>query len=269
MLIILDTREQQLIQECRRYLSGKKELESIKLEIKTLDIGDIIVCDDTSKEVAIIERKTMKDLASSIRDGRYQEQGYRLDNCTMHNHNIYYLIEGTLGSLGPRFERKTVLSSIASISYHKGFSLYRTMSVAESAEWLIRFADKLRRTEKPPYYTNQPSVISKQEDNEDNKSEYTSVCKRVKKNNITYENISAIMLMQIPGVSPESAKTIMQSYGTLKQLIDTLTENPKDLDKIKQKTKTGKERNINKTTKANIYNYLVTNKSGDISVQTE
>ena len=269
MLIILDTREQYLIQECRRYLSGKKELEPIKLEIKTLDIGDIIVCNDDGKELVIIERKTMKDLASSIRDGRYQEQGFRLENCTMHNHNIYYLLEGTLGSLGPRFEKRSLLSSIASISYHKGFSLYRTLSVAESAEWLIRFTDKLRRSDKPPYYTDKPSICSKQEDNDDSKQEYTSVCKRVKKNNITYDNIGSIMLMQIPGVSAESAKTIMQSYGTLKHLIETLTENPKDLDKIKQKTKTGKERNISKTTKANIYNYLVTNKSGDISVKTE
>ena len=272
MLIIIDTREQYLIQECRRYLSGKKELEDVKLEITPLDIGDIIVCDDNRKELAIIERKTMKDLASSIRDGRYQEQGYRLDKCSMHNHNIYYLLEGSLGSLGPSFERKSVLSSIASISYHKGFSLYRTMSVSESAEWLIRFSDKLRRTDKPPYYQmnqEQQQQQSSKEGTSETSQEYTSVCKRVKKNNITYENISAIMLMQIPGVSAESAKTIMNSYGTLKQLIERLTENPKDLDKIKQKTKTGKERNISKTTKSNIYNYLVTNKSGDISVQTE
>ena len=51
MLIIIDTREQCLIQECRRYLSGKKELEDVKLEITPLDIGDIIVCDDNEKNL--------------------------------------------------------------------------------------------------------------------------------------------------------------------------------------------------------------------------
>ena len=44
-MAIIDTREQYLIQECRRYLSGK-ELEDVKLEITPLDIGDIVYDDN-------------------------------------------------------------------------------------------------------------------------------------------------------------------------------------------------------------------------------
>ena len=70
-------------------------------------------------------------------------------------------------------------------------------------------------------------------------------------------------------MSAESAKTIMNSYGTLKQLMERLTKSKRFRQNQTKDKKTGKERNISKTTKSNIYNYLVTNKSGDISVQTE
>lgn len=266
MLISLDCREQYLIQECRRYLSVKKELAHIRIEEKSLPIGDVILYNDKGEEIIIVERKTMKDLASSIRDGRYREQSFRLDACELPNHNIFYLIEGTLVSLGPRFEKKTILSSLASIAYHKGFSLYRTYDVAESAEWLIRVADKLHRTDKQAYYDN-----SKKEDVSDNTKdnlEYAAVCKREKKKNITPDNIGVIMLMQIPGVSVESAKTIMKHFSNMKHLIKCLESNSDALDGITQMTKTGKERKLNKTTKVNIYNYLVANHSGIISVKT-
>ena len=41
-------------------------------------LGDVIICDDDGSERMIIERKTLNDLAASIKDGRYEEQGYRL-----------------------------------------------------------------------------------------------------------------------------------------------------------------------------------------------
>ena len=274
MLISLDCREQYLIQECKRFLSGKDELSHIKLEEKSLPIGDIIIYNDKGEEIVIVERKTMKDLASSIRDGRYREQSFRLDACKLANHNIYYLIEGTLTSLGPRFEKKTILSSLTTISYHKGFSLYRTLSIAESAEWLIRMTDKLHRTNKPAYYkhsldhtntnTNTNTSDTSEPNNNDDVINYVSVCKRVKKNNITPDNIGAIMLMQIPGVSAESAKTVMSKYKNIKNLIKTLQDDPNALDALSQITKTGKERKLNKTVKSNIYNYLVANNSGVI-----
>ena len=63
------------------------------LEEKSLPIGDVIISNDDREEKLIIERKTMRDLASSIRDNRYNEQSYRLDECQIHNHNISPLHE--------------------------------------------------------------------------------------------------------------------------------------------------------------------------------
>lgn len=58
MKLVIDNRERDLlaiIGECHR---------------KNLDLGDIIVYDDDDNEVLVIERKTVKDFAISIKDGR-------------------------------------------------------------------------------------------------------------------------------------------------------------------------------------------------------
>nr|XP_029729397.1 crossover junction endonuclease MUS81-like [Aedes albopictus] len=75
-----------------------KELEQyhIDFEVRRLSAGDFlwIVRDDTGTEYIlpyIVERKRMDDLASSIKDGRFHEQKFRLKQCRLAN--VVYLIE--------------------------------------------------------------------------------------------------------------------------------------------------------------------------------
>ena len=90
MLIKLDYREIKLNDLCQIHLADKPE---IKMVTENLPLGDIIICNDDGKEKVIIERKSLADLAASIRDGRYKEQSFRLNQCELPNHHIYYLIE--------------------------------------------------------------------------------------------------------------------------------------------------------------------------------
>ena len=89
MKLRIDNREHKLID-----LSNDSSYNFI--EITTLDIGDIHICDDSNNILVIFERKTIPDLLSSIKDGRYSEQSLRLSENNIHNHNIYYLIEGNI-----------------------------------------------------------------------------------------------------------------------------------------------------------------------------
>jgi ERCC4-type nuclease len=86
MLIKLDYRETKLLPLCTAYMSDNSSIQIIS---ENLPLGDAIICDETGKEKIIIERKSLADLAASIRDGRYNEQGYRLNQCETHNHHIY------------------------------------------------------------------------------------------------------------------------------------------------------------------------------------
>ena len=141
MKVILDYREKDLIQLCNSLQKNNNNFKNIQISNENLPIGDIIVKDDNDEELIIIERKSLKDLAASINDGRYSEQSYRLNNCSVHNHNIIYLIEGQWSDYGKykhkgRITEQTLLSSIISINYFKGFSLYRTGNTVESAEYI-------------------------------------------------------------------------------------------------------------------------------------
>tara|TARA_A100001015_G_scaffold76776_2_gene85209 strand:- start:1502 stop:2284 length:783 start_codon:yes stop_codon:yes gene_type:complete len=252
MLIKIDVREQNLITECNNLLNN---YENITIQVDTLPIGDIILYDDNGNEIMIIERKTLSDLACSIKDGRYKEQGFRLSNCSLHNHNIFYLIEGNLSYYNNNkfnnINKKTLLSSFVSITYFKGFSLYSTNNLTESAEWILSYANKIQKDKaknQKSYYNNNEII--------NNKETYVNVCSRVKKNNVTLDNIGAIMLSQIPGVSSNVAERIMQDYKTIGNLIEHLKENQEILNTIKI-VNGDKIRKISKNTLVNINKFLI------------
>ncbi len=264
MLIKIDVRETSLHMECLKLISSN---QNIKLEVENLPIGDVIICNDDGVELVIIERKTLNDLASSIKDGRYTEQSYRLTGSEIPNHNIFYLVEGVLkyyNSQKTRLERKSLLSSFISISYYKGFSIHRTDDTTESAEWIFSYANKLHKEKnKQPYYNrdNAKSTIEKTNTQYD----YVNVISKVKKDNITKENIGAIMLTQIPNVSSSIAIAIMEKHTNIYNLIIEMEQNPNVLESI-QITQNNKTRKISKPTMANIYNYLIPNSTPSITV---
>jgi ERCC4-type nuclease len=230
-----------------------------------------------------VERKTLSDLAASIKDGRYEEQSYRLNGLPLHNHNIVYLIEGDLSkfnSFKERIDKQTIYSAMFSINYFKGFSLARTNTIDETAFMVCNMAYKIgKETSKKPYYQNKITEVESNlvlevkpnlvlevnkevetnlvlEVKESNEKDYCSVIKKVKKDNITIDNIGEIMLCQIPGVSSVSAITILGKFKTLPNLIKSLETDPACLNGISTTDANGKTRKINKTVIATIVNYL-------------
>ena len=91
MNIKIDNRETELIKLLdHQDMIKDREKHKITIEILALPIGDVIL-EYLGKEIIIIERKSASDLEASIKDGRYEEQSYRLTNSTVHNHNIVYV----------------------------------------------------------------------------------------------------------------------------------------------------------------------------------
>ena len=222
------------------------------IEITNLDLGDYIIKNEKDEIIMIFERKNLSDLISSIKDGRYTEQSFRLSQLPINNHNIFYIIEGNIMNFcnkNPEPIQKMIFSSILSLSYKKGFSLLHTSGFVETTEFLIRFIEKLE-TEK--------TVICKTAETgkvlNDNIC-YSNTIKISKKSNITRDNIGEIMLAQIPGLSITVAQSIMIKYKTLKNLIDTLTTDKNCLDKFEIEFKNG-SRKINKNIIKNLQEFL-------------
>jgi len=273
MKIIIDYRENNLFNLCKSHIENSN-IKNIILTMENLPIGDIIISNDDT-ELVIIERKSLNDLASSIKDGRYQEQSFRLNNYNIHNHNIIYLIEGdwndySKSKFNQKMNQHTLMSSIISINYYKGFSLYRTQNISETALYIIYFADKLERenNKKKGYYSNNTTEEKSplQNNVNENNQQYCQVVKKVKKDNITIQNIGEIILSQIPNVSSQSAIAIMNKFKNIKELIKHLETDDKCLDNIF--IGTDKPRRISKTCKISIYKYLL-QKDNEIIVDTK
>ena len=111
--IIIDSREHNLYNNLiERDLDKYKD--NIIILKEQLEIGDIRIIYNNID--FIYERKTMNDLLSSIKDGRYKEQKTRL----MSNYNnIHYIIEGTDIIASNNSHSQQILTSVY---YH---SMYR------------------------------------------------------------------------------------------------------------------------------------------------
>jgi ERCC4-type nuclease len=283
MFIKIDVREHELIQAVQFLFTSSSTFKELILVIEQLPLGDIIICDD-KEEKLIIERKTLKDLSSSIKDGRYEEQSYRLSGINHPNHNIIYLIEGSMDKFNMfkgHGDKTTLYSAMVSLNYFKGFSVMRSLSVEESALMICNCAIKISKSEqqgRTAFYKNvvaATKVASEvtagadvdlsgsevletetQVDVQESSKNYCQVVKKVKKDNVTLENIGEIMLCQIPGISSVTAIAIMSRFKTVPNLIMSLKNDLECMKDISYTTSAGQTRKINKTCIASIIKYL-------------
>ena len=227
-----------------------------------MDLGDISIWNE-EEELLLLERKNLSDLASSIKDGRYAEQSYRLNGHSLHNHNIVYLVEGNISHYSDKWSKVkpgTLYTTMFSVQYFKGFSLVRTFDITETAEYILRVTDKLSRSsDKFGFY---------HESFQPKKKNYAQVVYKEKKKNITPENIGGIILSQIPGISSKTSHAVIAKHGSLFQLLKALEKDKHCLDNLLYKTKTGQERRISRTSIANIIQYLFYQKSNVIKIDT-
>ena len=281
---------------CNSHEGGKHVIKK-----EQLAVGDIILENDKGEVVIIFERKTLYDLAASIRDGRYNEQSFRLNKENIHNHNIVYIIEGDIERYiekKGRVSRKTLISCMFSLLYYKGFSVFRTNSICETADVVVFFADKYYKTStsvasklRLPYYTNKLSVSENshaissmssirpdtkgktcEDYDSDENEKYCAALKTHKEKNeyITPHNINIIMLTCVPGISSKVATQLMREYKTIQNLLYQLEKSPNMLNTFMIKTEgagagAGADaaskttfRKINKTSVENIKKFLMT-----------
>jgi ERCC4-type nuclease len=299
MKVIIDERETELFEKCESLIRSSRIPSSVQLSKEVLNLGDVLIKTDDDKEVLLIERKSFQDLLASIKDGRYEEQSYRLLHSSgFPPHSVFYLVEGMFAQLRAPLEKKIIMSAITTMQFFKGFSVQRTSTVHESAEWLLHFAEKIERNFSKgviPYYLTRPfrkyftppsreQIV--QNADESNKTEniatnvtetpvhstenigdvitepvqtaadYCHVVKKVKKENVTPENIGEIILCQIPGISSVTAIAIMKHFNHFTHFIEELAKNPACIENLTTETN-GKVRKISKKSIESIRSYLM------------
>jgi crossover junction endonuclease MUS81 len=269
MNVRIDIREQDLLRCINDLRTNMPQYKDLEISTEALPLGDVIIsCNDEDR--IIIERKSISDLLSSIKDGRYEEQSYRLNGSDHHNHNIIYIIEGDIKKYNK--DKQTLYSAIFSLNYYKGFSVIRTISIEETALFICNSTIKLIKgdlSNRKQYYQNgqngQNSENSATEQSVGTDKDYINVVKKVKKDNITPDNIYEIMLCQIPGISATTSIVIMEKFKTISNLITGIEKDPNCLKDIVYSNTKGQTRKINSNCASNIVKYLIQQKTDSTS----
>lgn len=241
------------------------------VHISNLPLGDIIF-QWNNEELLIIERKTIDDLAHSIKDGRFREQKMRLLS-NYPTSKLLYLIEGDLDismevEIQNALSVKTIYSSIYNLILRDNIHVYKTSGINETLRFIKNLVWKLQ-TQKLNFM--QPYK----------KQDYHIANMKMslgKKKNMDKKTCFMYQLCQVKGVSQSIASAITKKYASWKILNDVLYNNCvndiqrftliSDIDvpiqtPTKNKyTKTGKKakttRKVGKTIGCRIFTYMFT-----------
>lgn len=214
MEIHIDNRERDLIL--------KMQMNCLTFDVKTLDIGDIHIIDEKTKEIfGMIERKTLEDLSSSITDGRYKEQKQRLLHSVSSKIRKIYILEGD--DLERFHLGKTIFDGVmVNTVVRDKIMIYRTKDLEETMEVIL----KIKRC----FEKNYEEILAERMEKGNEELEY-QVFKTIKKENLDEKVGFKTMLSVIPQVSNAIAEVIYAQYGNMENFIKKIREEG-DITKI-------------------------------------
>jgi ERCC4-type nuclease len=145
----------------------------------------------------------------------------------------------------------------------------RTGTIYETGELLVAITEKIDRETlkgRTPYVLTQgipptntitlaPGEPSEKGPEPTAAMNYCNFVKKVKKENITCDNIGEIMLCQIPGIQSKYATAVLLHFGSFSNMIEGLKEGKADFSGITYECN-GKKRKIPKSCGESIVLYL-------------
>jgi ERCC4-type nuclease len=185
----------------RREIRLSHALAEFPHTLVSLPVGDILCEYQDGRSSWVAERKTVADLASSIKSGRWSEQTSRLHQAVYAR--IFFIVEGDLR--WPDFPYKSLLGALLNAELRPSSHVIRSVDVDETAAIAIALSGK---TGSPP-----PSIPSG-----------LSPPKPTSKRKRDSETVWSRQLMCIPSISEKTAKALLNHFGNLPALIAALSD---------------------------------------------
>jgi ERCC4-type nuclease len=203
------------------------QIDASQIEVSQIEVSQIDASkpDATQPLKLVFERKTIADLAASIKDGRYREQKQRLKS-TFPFHRITYIIEGSIKDINDEksvhgINSKAIVSSLLSSRYRDGFQVIHTADVKETMWYICELAERFSTPDKLLFDTEHGSYAA------------SVRVKSKKSDNVTKEVAYRMQLSQIPGLSMKIADDIANMYPSFRQLLAAIDEKGvKAFDKV-------------------------------------
>lgn len=185
--IIADDREQK--SEVIRLLL---EIENVAVQIQRLSLGDYQI-----DNRVVVERKTLKDFAISIIDGRLFKQMIRLANS---NFSGVLILEGTRKEIAKNgVTREAMQGALITVSLVLGVPVLRSASTSETAKLIVYIARQIE------------SIAS----GGVHRYGYRPKDKRKKQ---------LYILQGLPGVGPERAERLLKQFGSVEGVISASSD---------------------------------------------
>ncbi|CAK7308045.1 Crossover junction endonuclease MUS81 [Vulpes lagopus] len=174
----------------------------------------------------IVERKRLDDLCSSIVDGRFREQKFRLKRCGL-GHRVYLVEEhGSAHHLS--LPESTLLQAVTNTQVIDGFFVKRTADIKESAAYLALLTLGLQRLYQGHTLRSRPWGTSGDPESRPGPSPHP-LCSlltfsdfnagAMKNKAQCVQEVFLRQLMQVRGVSGEKAAAIVGQYSTPASLL--------------------------------------------------
>ncbi|KAL2805879.1 crossover junction endonuclease MUS81 isoform 2 [Daubentonia madagascariensis] len=174
----------------------------------------------------IVERKRLDDLCSSIIDGRFREQKFRLKRCGLERR--IYLVEeqGSIHNLS--LPESTLLQAVTNTQVIDGFFVKRTADIKESAAYLALLTRGLQRLYQGHTLCSRPWGIPGDPESGAGPSpdplcslltfsDFNAGAMKNKAQSV--REVFARQLMQVRGVSGEKAAALVERYSTPASLL--------------------------------------------------
>lgn len=218
MLLLVDYREKWFVNALSKSteIDEEKAIRQAKIndfvidyQVANLEVGDFVIKDSLTNTVyLVIERKTMKDLSASITDGRFRQQKERLLESTGDCNKILYMLEGNKvinSEIG--VSKNAIHGSIVNLLFKHNYKVLHTSDESSSLSYLVLLYKKYKNGD----FIN-PSVVRS--------APIELRQKMVSKTDKVKQNILALQLCVIPGVSFKTAEKISEKYKSMVDLCE-------------------------------------------------
>jgi len=184
-------RQTRILVDDRESASGVVEIlraqDDVRVEIDRLALGDYRI-DDT----LIVERKTLRDLVASIKDGRLFGQACRLASAKLWTALILEGRGADLADCGMR--REAIQGALITLTLFLGIPLLRSLDPAESARLMLLAAGQRRRLAAGPLPRRGRRPRGK-------------------------VRVQARLLQGLPGIGPERAERLLERFGSVEAVM--------------------------------------------------
>lgn len=171
--------------DCREPHEIKQHFkDAANVVFENLIVGDFLFKDGSGESKLVIERKSIADLQSSIKDGRFREQRTRLLETGI---KIIYIIEGKIS------DDKCVLGALGNLALYHNICILPTASLQQTITMIESLFKKIGQEYTP--------VESK-------------TCKPRCKKDVNKSSLH-LMLETIHGVSSTIAKAVAREYTSV------------------------------------------------------